>query len=321
MYLSYRLTEMADLEPSYPFIRARYRYGVEMEKDVLSLWKTLLEERACVSHVIEDRDQPAGQRHVGFGLTFFATDRFMEEAKTTLPPFLPLRVLEKWKRGTRPFLKKNEVYNAQAGAGLNVLVLHVGWDGQRYNQEGFNKIRQFHIQAFVTLLRGFRCKDFAEEVYDAQERDMILHMGCDLYRDYKEFLGTKYLPKTAGKNHPYLVGVTTKDALKKTGTTTAAIAFMGPPRFHFNSAEQEVLKRALAGETDEEIAKALGLSPITIKKRWQAVYDKVESADQEILGEASREKGDGGKTRQRRRFLLKNLREHSEELWPAITSG
>jgi DNA-binding CsgD family transcriptional regulator len=319
MYLHYRLTEVCDLEFCYPFIQDRYHYDDSFKKDVLSLWKTLLEDGCCLSHVIEDRDQPPGQRHVGIGISMFATDRFMEQAKTDLPPFLPLQVLDKWKKGIRPFLKKEEVREAQAGQGLNMLVLHVGWDGRRYNREGFSKIRQFHIESFVTLLRGFRCKDFAEEIYETQERDMILNMGCEIYRDYREFVGTKYLPKTDERHYPYLVGITSEAARKKTGTTTAAIAFMGPARFHFNSGEQEILKRALADETDEEIAQALCLSLITVKKRWQGIYDKVETVDKELLAQASRDTGKNGRLKQRRRFLLKHLREHPYELWPETT--
>jgi DNA-binding CsgD family transcriptional regulator len=316
MFLHYRLTEVSDLEPCFPFIQDRYHYDNSLKKDILSLWKTLIEDGCCLSHVMEDRDQPEEQRHVGLGISMFATDAFMEQAKTTLPPFLPLQVLEQWKKGNRPFLKKGEPKKAQVGQGLNMLVLHVGWDARRYSQEGFNKIRQFHIDSFVTLLRGFRCKDFAEEVYEAQERDMILHMGCDIYRDYREFVGTKYLPETDEKHYPYLVGITAEAARKKTGTTTAAFALMGPPRFHFNAVEQEVLKRALADETDEEIAQALGLSLITIKKRWRAVYDKVEAVDQELFAVSSREMGTSGRLKQRRRLLLKTLRENPYELWP-----
>jgi len=317
MYLNFRLTELADLEPSYPFISDRYHYDDSMKKDILALWETIVGDGGCISHVIEDRDQPVGQRHVGIGITIFVTDQFMNQAKTVLPPFLPLQVLDKWKKGARPFLKKEEALKAQQAGGLNALVLHVGWDGRRYNPEGFGKIRQFHIQSFVTLLRSYRLKDFAEEIYEAKERDMILNMGCDIYRDYKEFVGTKYLPKTNEKNYPFLVGVTSDAARKKTGTTTAAIAFMGPPRFGFNSAEQEILKRALAEETDEEIAEALGVSLITVKKRWRSVYDKVEAVDPEILAEATRGIEEKGKMKQKRRYLLKNIREHTEELWPA----
>ncbi len=321
MYLNYRLTELGDLEACYPFIRDRFHYEEALKKDVLSLWKTLIEEGCCISQVIEDRDQPADKRHVGFGISLFATDRFIEEAKSTLPPFLHLRVLEKWKRGIRPFLKKEEVPKAQAGSGLNVVALHYGWDFQRYNLENFIKIRQFCTQAFLTLVSGYRVKEFAEEVYEVEERDIITNLGCDTYRDYKEFLGTKYLPPAVQKNHPYLMGVTAEAARKKPGTAAAAIALLGSPRFNFQPPEQEILRRALLGETDEEIAQALGISLITVKKRWQGIYDKVERVDVEILAEASTENQESGKMKQRRRYLLKNLRDHPEELWPASTSG
>jgi hypothetical protein len=75
----------------------------------------------------------------------------------------------------------------------------------------------------------------------------------------------------------------------------------------------------LLGESDEEIAKSLGISLITVKKRWQGIYDKVERVDAELLAEASQENQENGKMKQRRRYLLKNLRDHPEELWPAST--
>ncbi len=321
MYLNYRLTVPGDLEACYPFIRDRFHYDERLKKDVLSLWKTLIEDGCCISQVIEDRDQPADKRHVGFGISMFATDRFMEEAKTTLPPFLHLRVLEKWKRGIRPFLKKADVTPAQTGRGLNVVALHYGWDFQRYDLENYIKIRQFCTQAFLTLVAGFRVKEFAEEVYEVEERDLITNLGCDTYRDYQEFLGTKYLPPAIGKGHPFLMGITAEAARKKPGTAAAAIALLGSPRFNFQSAEQEILKRALLGETDEEIAAALGISLITVKKRWQGIYDKVEAVDAELLAEASEENQESGKMKQRRRYLLKNLRDHPEELWPATASS
>jgi DNA-binding CsgD family transcriptional regulator len=321
MYLNYRLTELNDLESCFPFIRDRLHYDESMKKEVLSLWKTLIEEGCCISQVVEDRDQPVDKRHVGFGMSFFATDRFMEEAKTTLPPYLHLRVLDKWKRGIRPFLKKDEASKAQSGPGLNVIALHYGWDFQRYNLENFIKIRQFCTQAFLTLVSGYRVKEFAEEIYEPEEREIITNLGCDTYRDYKEFLGTKYLPPTMGKSHPYLMGITAEAARKKPGTAAAAIALLGSPRFNFQPAEQEVLKRALLGETDEEIAQSLGISLITVKKRWQGIYDRVAAVDAELLPEAAGESQESGKIKQRRRYLLKNLRDHPEELWPASTSG
>ncbi|HXL72367.1 MAG TPA: hypothetical protein VN963_01970, partial [bacterium] len=171
------------------------------------------------------------------------------------------------------------------------------------------------------LVSGYRVKEFAEEAYEPEEREMMVNLGCDTYRDYKEFLGTKYLPATVERNHPYLMGVTAEAASKKPGTAAAAIALLGSPRFNFQASEQEILRRALLGETDDEIAKSLGISLITVKKRWQGIYDKVEGVDAELLPEVSKENQESGKIKQRRRYLLKTLRDHPEELWPASTSG
>jgi DNA-binding CsgD family transcriptional regulator len=316
MYLNHRLTRLSDLEACYPFVRDRFRYGENVQKTVLALWRTLLNDGCCISQVIEDIDQPEGKRLVGFGMSLLATDRFVEDVKTHLPPFLHLRVLEKWRKGIRPFLKKEEVAKAQAGQGLNVVALHYGWDRKRYDRENFIKIRQFFAQAVLASITGYRVKEFMEEVYDPEEKEIITNLGCDTYRDYAEFLGTRHLPKTVGKNHPYLMGVTLGEARKKVGTSAAAIALLGSPRFRFQASEQEVLRQALADETDEEIAKALGVSLMAVKKRWQGIYDKVEGVDAALLADSQKEDGKKGKTPQRRRRLLRNLRNHPEELWP-----
>jgi DNA-binding CsgD family transcriptional regulator len=321
MYLTFRRAKVSDFEAGFHFVRNRYQhYDDKLKKDLMRFWAALLENGHEPMTVVEDRDQPAGERVVAFGTSFFAYNDFLIEAKTTLPPFIDLRILEKWRSGKRPFLLKEEIVEAQLNGGLNAVAFNWGWDTQRYNQEDIYKIMRLQSQSYLAVIANYRLKEFAEEVY-GDEKDLLLNLGCDVRRDYKEFLGTGYLSETPGEKHPYLMHFALtelKQNQKKQGTTAYNLVSLGPSRFGFRVNEQDVLKRALLGETDEEIADSLNLSPITVKKRWQTIYEKVAAIDNALLEAAPSdpETADNAKPKQRRRFLLQSLKEHPEELWP-----
>lgn len=128
MYLTHRMAQASDPEACFPFLQARIRYGDALREDVVALDRQWIESGACIAMVWEDRDRPGPRKAVAYALAFFATDWFVREAKSTLPPFLPVRVLERWKRGRRPFLDKAASLEAQAGKGLNVVLHHRGED-------------------------------------------------------------------------------------------------------------------------------------------------------------------------------------------------
>jgi hypothetical protein len=71
------------------------------------------------------------------------------------------------------------------------------------------------------------------------------------------------------------------------------------------------------GETCEELAKSLSISPWTVKKRWHAIYDRVADVDRKLLpppiayGPHATSRGP-----ERRRRLLNYLRQHLEEVRP-----
>lgn len=319
MYLTFRRAKTTDFEDGFAFVKERYGYADSLRKDILRFWGCLLENGHEPMTVVEDRDLPAGERQVAFGTSFFASDDFVKEAKTTLPPYIDLRALEKWRSGQRPYLLKDEIIQAQLQNGVNAVSFNWGWDTKRYNPEDTIKIMQFQSQSYLAVIVHYRLKEFLQEVFGF-EKDLLMNLGVDLARDYKEFLGTPYLPQNIGEKHPYLVHCVMSELVsnpKKYGTMAHRLVCVGPPRFGFVVKEQEVLKKALLNETDEEIALSLNVALVTVKKRWQSIYAKVDLVDPELLSNPnSVETDETGGQKQRRRFLLKSLTEHPEEFWP-----
>ncbi len=87
------------------------------------------------------------------------------------------------------------------------------------------------------------------------------------------------------------------------------------PRFGFTLAEQRVLRLAVNGLNDEEIAERLGVSAAVVKKRLRVIYEKVLEAP----GPPAIPRNvapDGLRGPEVRRRLIVYLRDHPEELAP-----
>jgi hypothetical protein len=107
------------------------------------------------------------------------------------------------------------------------------------------------------------------------------------------------------------------EALAHPGSNIAGLFVYTAPCFYFNHSQRSLLQRALMGQTCERLATSLSISPWTVKKRWHAIYDRVADVDGELL---SPQIAYGAhvslRGAERRRHLLKYLRQHLEELRP-----
>lgn len=321
MSFTHRPMQVGDMEGCFALQPDKFVYDDARRRKLFSLWKYLVENDCCVSAVVEDRRKPKEHRIAGFGFSIFLSDSFTRLAKTSLPPFIPLTVMEHWEKGEKPFLLKNEIEAVSAKEGLIVLDLLYGWDEKISPEDAF-KVAHLLQELFVTYHSGYRLKEFLHESYGPQNRDHLLEGGNKLRRDYHEFKGASQLKGVAEKNHPYLIGCTREEAMKQPGSFMALFfSKTSQARFQFKPAEKEILQKALGGGTDEDIAESLHLSPWTVKKRWQTVYDKVMKADPELLTDSSQPRTQDAPARQRRRFLLDYLRSHPEEIRMGQATG
>jgi len=324
LYFIHRPAQLNDLENAFENLSERVLYNETSKKETLRFWGSLMESGSCVTVVIEDRDLPKGKRLVVFGLSLFVTDRFVKEARTDLPPFLGLQLMEKWKKGEKAFLEREEIARANAGEGLNAAIIHYGLDGTRLSKEDVFRAIQMLQMLAVQYHAGYQIKELLNQYYGQEWKKLFDNSGFTLRRDYRECLGTPALPvKIAAKIHPHLVGTTFAEALNHPGTRAAYFCCHAiPPRFFFLPSEKEVLGRALLGETDEEIGLSLHVSSWTVKKRWQTLYDKVMKTDPDLLTDLPEAyRSEGGPQRQRRRYLLEYRRNHPEELRPYLPAS
>lgn len=94
------------------------------------------------------------------------------------------------------------------------------------------------------------------------------------------------------------------------------------PRIGFTFAQQDLLNLALYGCTDEEAAAELGIGWNTVRKRWVAIFERVEQALPGLLGggPAAGSRADlPARGAEKRRPLLSFLAENPQELRPWAT--
>jgi DNA-binding CsgD family transcriptional regulator len=307
---THRRIEPGDLEACVRLLRDGFAFQPADGARLIALWQLLLRGKAWATVAVEDSRLPARDRLVGIGMSVFVTDAFAQRARAGLP-LLSRAFLEQHEAGERPFLSREEVAAANAGSGLNLMVLHYGFS-KRLGPQELTRVQLLQTERFVAEHAGYQVKEYLHEVF-GEELQFVLAAGSLLRHGYREPQWRQALAGVPEADWPSLTGYRPEELAARAGTAASMMqAKSTPPRFGFSPAEQALLAHALEARTDEELAAALGVSPWTVKKRWQAVYLKVEQADRRLF--ASRERGP--RSPQRRRHLLAYLRDHPEELRP-----
>ncbi len=315
--MQHRPTRAEDLSACLALIPEAPLFDAAARPSLLRLWREVLTRRCAESAVICDEKRPPGSQIVGFGLSVFVTEEFAHEAKTRLPPYIDKHVLDRWAWGCSPLLDLDAIREANSGAGLHLLIMHHGVMEDSLTPEEVSHARILLFDAFRAYHRGYRLKDFIDEVYGENQLERYTARGPRLLTDYETFFRSGAVPPVPPGRHPYLIGTTREEALAREGTYTFEVFSYVPPRFRFTPEEQELLHHALLGRTDAELGHPLHAALATVKKRWASIYDRVASIDPELLlGTADAVPSEGRRGPEKRRRLLGYLRQHPEELRP-----
>ena len=318
MTFTSRPTQTKDLKECLALAKDIPFFPKSEHSQLLAFWTELVKGRMMDSAVVEDHSKPAGQRILAFGSHLYVTDAFANELRSTLAPPASRRLFKLWQKGRRAFLNRREIARHNSGNGLNLLINHYGWKDLPPPEAIL--LNGSLIQSFFPLVLGYRIKEYFVETCNPIDTEILMKNNSfnRIRRDYrKESSGEK----PAGPlQMETLIGTHRDECDTSHGLYGFALLFHpNAPRFAFTQGEKDVLEQGLLSKTDEEIAKILGISLWTIKKRWQWAYEKVEKIDPAVL--AAPDSGDFPDENQkakRRRHLLNYLRQHLEEIRPRL---
>src|SRR5579883_3220206 len=272
MHLTYRPATEEDIETCIAQIPAAFRCDPGVRSRIASLWRGWLRSGVMLMTVLEDETRPPETSRVAFGNAAFLTDEFTAEVCAGLPPHLSAQVYERALAGNSPLLTPSAVRRADATHGLNLLVFHIGWPRELTDAEEIRRIKAKLIEAFFFTHAGYPLKAFVQEVYSTDEMRRGVAAGMLVYNDYGDYWRAHPEQMPLDCERPYLLGIDRESA--REGSNIAPIFLYTPPRFHFTSGEQELLRLALLDKTDEEMASALHISESAVQKRWQAIFER-----------------------------------------------
>jgi DNA-binding CsgD family transcriptional regulator len=289
------------------------RYG-EAIQHLAPAWLKIVGSEAMVAAVFEDvRGTPPVL--LGAGVTVFVTDEFITELKNSPHFWMGPELASRTVRGRSPVLSNKQMREANTVGGLNVAVWQRGvLPEDKERAEVSNTI----MMAFVQMHRGFLFKEIVVQAETEEHAGSCRTIGARFWNSgtsgYTEF------PDVAlGKlvQEPHVLGLTRDLAFEQSGSWSASTFLYHRPRFGFSRSEQRLLSCGLGGGTDLDIADKLGISLVTVRKTWRAIYERVAAMAPELAlcpppqRDGSVERGKGKKQR-----LLFYIIEHPEELRP-----
>jgi hypothetical protein len=315
MDLYHRLADIADLRMCEALLDRWSDYSADQIYVLRLLWSSIVEnkEQTGMPLIVEDRHRPVGQRILAFSFTGFMYDEFVADYKHATDDLrLTYRLAATIRKGSWPLLGPTAVAKLNASSGLNLLIISQAQDKALSNEEVGPYIRDRLVAAILKAHAGFNLKEVLAE---CSERDLAWAIRCGLRLRGRSRVGCN--------SELSLVGMTREEAKCDQGTLASLLFSYTAPRFHFNLREQQLLRAALEGKTDDEICNALSLSLSTVKKRWSLIYDEVIEADASLIPNGQQAvhgntRGVSTRGAEKRRRLIEYLRRHPEELVPHL---
>jgi hypothetical protein len=276
------------------------------------MWREILVVKSGFGFLAIDPAQ--NSRVVHFGFAVFVSDSRAHEYRRCVTPMIARRLVAEWADGTRPFLSACEIARANAADGLNALVTHYG---SVHGDGAFDdRVRAANYESSRRAFLGWNLRSFTIEVFDRER-------SPDTWGASLGFRVAHYSPEAlraagiAPKEAPSVWTSTREEAVANPGYAVGVLfSSFVPPRCGFTPSEQDILRYALDGKTDEAISRAGGVSLATAKKRFRTIYEKVRDGIPRAASLFSDSLVEGARGAEARRLLLNYMREHPEELRP-----
>lgn len=312
MHLVSRIPSVSDFEAFFNNFYPRHSENHELRRAVAHEWRVLLESAVTLSLLVEDVSSHGGHGIVGCAQLAFVSEDFVRLARRGERAWVNVLATHPMPDGRVPLLTPAEARRAQAAGDMAALITRWAWASMLSDEEQ-RQVKAFMDIAFLKRAQGYPYRELLMEAIGDEMRQQALASGFEVRADYAGYYRANP-PLPRGEARPYLMGVTREEAATKGGHRIAHFFAFLPPRLGFSAGEQELLSRALRGDSDEQMAQSLPITLSGVKKRWLSVYERVGERMPELLPVRKDGSFDCVRGPEKRRRLLEYLREHPEEL-------
>jgi hypothetical protein len=317
MRLCHRPATASDLRTYIKHLTVSDRYG-DLFGRLADVWCGLLQRELVTASVVEDLDRDKQDSVRGLGLSTFLTDAFTRHAKTPPLFWIGPELIRRMERNDSPILDFFKIRAANSGDGLNVFVWEV--DVRSAADQEYLAVAVELGKGFFECCAGFNIKQvMGQHPWGRPFRTAAGGGGWLVNNQSGEYAAPDDLDAVERAGRPFLFGLTRELAYTLPGNWLATLFNYTPPRVFFTRAEQRLLNVALTGHTDQEIADVLAVSLSAAKRCWESVYARVSLRLAGLLPEDGFGLSPvGGRGAEKKRRLLSYLRDHPEELRPAL---
>jgi len=264
-----------------------------------SLWLRLLQSPAFNAVAI---CRPQARHHcVGFGASVFVSCNFAMKERTRPRPGLNARLMAAVDAGEGVVLTAQELARGNAEGTLSLLILYSAWRRDGLCDGELEQIKAMLASTFFEVHLGYGMKEWLSEATDATQISYAHDTAVWSVGPFED-------PDSARA----FLYVDRDTACRRVGSIAAILFQPRMPIFGLSCRSQELLRQALRGQTDEELAGRLKISTAAVKKRWIRIFEDVERRVPSFASAAPL--GDSVRGPQRRHRLLAYIREHPEEL-------
>ena len=314
MFFKYRPAHLRDLPECRHCLRDQFAYDAAALDTLAELWRDLIGNNAACTTIIEDLSRTPGHRIVWYCITVFITQEYCAHLRADAPPVVGLETLRWLRQGRAPLLDQAQIRQANSSSGVVMLTLNSGTTEQIMKSPSEMAMIGQKVADYMPWSVGsYRLNECLIEMYSDYEHSWADGYGYFLRNDYQASLEARPPTWLAAGHRPRLYGATRLEAEAQAGSSVVELFQYEPPRFFFSLLEQELLKCSLFGDTDDDLAEFLSVSPVTLKKRWSSIYERVEAEMPELLGGVAE---DAKRGMEKKRPLLQYLTHHKEELRP-----
>ncbi|HET7923342.1 MAG TPA: hypothetical protein VFL30_00500, partial [Rhodanobacteraceae bacterium] len=220
-----------------------------------ALWSGLLADEAAEARTITSVE--AGREHVdAFGLSVFLRPGLFEDFAAQPPRRIAETIYRAILAGDAPILRGRDVVKVNSTAGVDVCTLHFCERPVDLNDPVGQQLIAMGHAAFRDAHMGYNIRALLHQNFRAPHKAFLLAGGMTLFHEFDATQGEASV----------VVGMTRERSLAEPAGSPISFLFRTErPRFYFTASERRVLRAALSGKADADIAAQLGVSRDAVK--------------------------------------------------------
>jgi hypothetical protein len=281
----------------------------------LEVWRGLIDQPSFFGSLVESETPLCGHRVIGFGAGVYVTSGFMEAELAEPRPGMAARLIASIDSGHSEVLDYEEIRTANSADGLYGMFFDAAWRRSVLSPDQDAEARALIPYGMFRGLEGNRFRLFVREAPTAFAIEHTWsHRVLRMVTDFAQFFAEN--PSSKWNRDRALFLCAREDALAVPASIPALLFSGRDPVMGLHKCDQELLRAALKGLTDQELADELGLGLPAVKKRWAAVFQRIAIAKPDLIPGIEDDTDRSSRGKQKRHYLLEYLRSHPEELRP-----